>query len=157
MKPSFLVAALLIALIGAIGLNDANAQKGLEVGIRLGDRVSADLTVPIGKEPRLHPAVYFDKRFGVGAYFDWLFRLSEGPANLRFYPGVGPEMYFEDRFDLAVAGNFGVEWAFSEVPITIGFDWRPALRLTNDTDFHTGNWGFTARFRIGQGNFEPAN
>jgi hypothetical protein len=31
-------------------------------------------------------------------------------------------MFFGDQFDLRVAGNFGIEWAFSEVPITLGFD-----------------------------------
>ena len=134
---------------------DAYAQAGLEGGIRLGDDVSADLTMPLAREPRLHGAVYFD-RFGIGTYLDWLFKLSDGPANLRFYPGVGPEMFFEGRFDLRVAGNFGVEWVFSEVPITIGFDWRPAIRLTNDTDFNSNNWGFIARFRFGGGKIEPA-
>jgi hypothetical protein len=155
-KSSYLLSVILAAFVLLTVPGESHAQKGLEVGLRLGDNVAADLTVPIAQEPRLHPAVYFD-RFGVAAYFDWLFRLSDGPPNLRFYPGVGPEMYFEGDFDLAVAGNFGVEWAFSEVPITIGVDWRPALRLTNDTDFYTGNWGFTARFRIGQGNFERAD
>lgn len=156
MKSLTLPAVAVIVFLGVLGLQESHAQQGLELGLRIGDDIAADATMPIGKEPRLHSTVYFD-HFGIGAYLDWLFRLSEGPANLRFYPGVGPEMYFDDEFDLAIAGNFGVEWAFSEIPLTVGFDWRPALRLTHDTDFLTKNWGFTARFRFGQSKFEPAD
>ena len=32
-----------------------------------------------------------DNNVAVGAFFDWLFTLSEGPSGLKFYPGVGPE------------------------------------------------------------------
>ena len=59
--------------------------------------------------------------------------------------------------DATVAGDVGVEWAFEEVPVTIGFDWRPTFRLTNVTDFHSGNWGVTARFRFGAGTFVKAD
>jgi hypothetical protein len=47
-------------------------------------------------------------------------------------------------------GNFGVEYSFG-FPLTIGFDWRPGFEFTNDFDFVTRNWGFTARFRFGEG------
>ena len=149
----FLLATLFVMTV--LTAEKAAAQSGLEGGIRFGDVVAADLTMPLAKEPRLHGAFYFD-RIGIGTYFDWLFRLSNGPGNLRFYPGVGPEVFFEHQFDIRVAGNFGVEWAFSEVPITIGFDWRPAVRLTNGSDFNSNNWGFIARFRFGKSKFEPA-
>jgi hypothetical protein len=136
-------------------VDDAHGQSGMELGIRVGDMVAADAAIPLAREPRLRPTVYFDN-FGVAGYLDWLFRLSDGPAALRFYPGVGPEFFFENQFNLLIAGNFGLEWAFAEIPLTIGFDWRPALKLTNGTDFGTSNWGFTARFRLGKSKFEPA-
>ena len=142
---------LLIAFISCTGFlvsNDVKAQSNWEAGIRFGDNFSIDLTVPLA-EPRIHGAVYLD-RFGIGGYFDWMFALSDGPTGLRFYPGVGPEFFFEGDFDFKVAGDFGVEYAF-DFPLTLAFDWRPAFRLTNDTDFETGNWGFSARFRFGEG------
>lgn len=154
MKHTILTALMLTAAT-VLMVPETQAQ-GLEAGIRIGDNVAADLTTPLSTAPRLHGAVYFD-RFGVGTYFDWLFRLGDGPGNLRFYPGIGPELFFENQFDLRVAGNFGLEWAFSEVPLSVGFDWRPAFRFTNGSDFNSGNWGFTVRFRLGEGNFEPAN
>ena len=131
-------------------------QSNWEAGIRFGDNWSVEATIPIGITPRLHPAVYFD-RFGVATYFDWMFALSDGPSGLKFYPGVGPEFYFEDRFDVAVAGDFGVEYAF-EFPLTIGFDWRPGFRLTNDVKWKSNNWGFIVRYRFKEGTkLVPAN
>ena len=135
---------------------DLNAQSNWEAGVRFGDNWSVEATVPIGAKPRLHPAVYFD-RFGVATYFDWMFELSDGPAGLKFYPGVGPEFYFGDNFDVAVAGDFGVEYAF-KFPMTIGFDWRPGFRLTNDVKWKSNNWGFIVRYRFKEGaKFVPAN
>ena len=132
------------------------AQSNWEAGVRFGDNWSVEATIPIGTTPRLHPAVYFD-RFGVATYFDWMFALSDGPSGLKFYPGVGPEFYFGDRFDVAVAGDFGVEYAF-KFPMTIGFDWRPGFRLTNDVEWKSNNWGFIVRYRFKEGEkLVPAN
>lgn len=133
---------------------DSRAQSNWEAGLRVGEFISLDATIPLGA-PRLHPAIYFD-RFGVASYFDWLFVLADGPRGLKFYPGVGPEFWFEGDFDFDIAGNFGVEYAF-DFPLTLGFDWRPAFRTTDDFHFRAGNVGVTARFRFGEAvKFVPA-
>lgn len=135
---------------------EGKSQSNWEAGVRFGDNFSADLTIPAGIAPRVHTAVYFD-RFGIAPYFDWMFELSSGPNGLKFYPGVGPEFYFENRFDFGVGGDFGVEYQF-DFPITVGFDWRPTFIMTNNADFYTGNWGFSARFRFGEGtSFKKSN
>ena len=133
----------------------ASAQANLEAGIRGGGNWSIDATLPIGKAPRLHPAVYLDN-FGIAGYFDWMFALSNGPTGLKFYPGVGPEFWFENDFDIAVAGNFGSEYSF-KFPLTIGIDWRPGFVITDSFDFKSGNWGFLVRYRFGEGKFQKAN
>jgi hypothetical protein len=136
--------------------NDLKAQSNWEAGVRFGDNFSIDLTIPLAASPRLHPAIYFD-RFGIGGYFDWMFALSDGPTGLKFYPGVGPEFFFENDFDFHIAGDFGIEYSF-EFPLTIGFDWRPGFRVTEGFKFKTSNWGFIARFRFGEGvKFVKAN
>jgi hypothetical protein len=129
--------------------SDLKAQANWEVGMRFGDDIAVDATIPLGLSPRLHPAIYFD-RFGIGGYFDWMFALSDGPAGLKFYPGVGPEFFFGNSFDFHIAGDFGVEYSFN-FPLTIAFDWRPGFKVTEGFDFKTSNWGFSARFRIGEG------
>jgi hypothetical protein len=146
----------LIPFFILIASTNLSAQSNWEAGVRFGDNFSIDATIPIGATPRLHPAVYFD-RFGVGTYFDWMFALSDGPTGLKFYPGVGPEFFFEDRFDFAVAGNFGAEFSF-KFPLTVGFDWRPGFRLTNGSKWKSDNWGITARYRFNKGaKLVPAN
>lgn len=149
------IATFALTVLLSLAAVPVEAQTDWEVGLRFGDDVSVDATVPFGPAPRLHAAVYLD-RFGLGAYFNWVFQLRDGPPNLKFYAGGGPELFLEHETDLAAAGDLGVEWAF-EFPLTVGFDWRPSLRLTNDSDFYTGNWGITARFRLGEGLFEPAD
>ena len=128
---------------------DLKAQANWEVGMRFGDDIAIDATIPIGATPRIHPAIYFD-RFGIGGYFDWMFALSDGPTGLKFYPGVGPEFFFQNSFDFHIAGNFGAEYSF-DFPLTIAFDWRPGFAVTEGFDFKTSNWGFSARFRFGEG------
>jgi hypothetical protein len=151
---------LLITLASVFTFDDSNAQASWEVGARFGDRGSIEATIPVGMAPRLKPAVYFYgpiNDFGVAAYFDWMFKLSDGPSGLKFFPGVGPEFYFDNQFNVGVAGDFGVEYSF-DFPLTIGFDWRPAIYFTNSHGFYGGNWGFVARFRFGEAvKFEKAN
>ena len=132
----------------------SQAQSNWEGGIRVGDGVDIDLTIPF-KSPRIHAAGYFNSGpagsdFGLGGYFDWLFSMDGSNSGLKIYPGVGPEMYFGTNFDIAIAGDFGIEYSF-DFPLTIGFDWRPRIVFTNSHGYQGGNWGFIARFRFGEG------
>lgn len=138
-----------LTLLMAVASFDSKAQANWEVGMRFGNNISVDATIPLGLRPRLQADVYFN-RFGIGTYFDWMFALSGGPKGLKFYPGVGPEFWFGNSFDVSIAGNFGVEYTF-DFPLTIGFDWRPGFMVTNAFNFSASNWGFTARFRFGEG------
>jgi hypothetical protein len=149
MKRFYTYSILFFALLGA---QQALSQgSNWEVGIRFPENTGIDLTIPVGIKPRLHTTVYME-RFGVGGYFDWMFELTgkNTVQGLKFYPGVGPEMFFEHQFDFGVAGDFGAEYTF-KFPLTVGFDWRPGVIFTNGTDFHAGNWGIIARFRFGEG------
>ncbi len=146
-----LISVFQIAIIFCLLTNssDLNAQANWEIGVRFGDDIAIDATIPLAASPRLHPAIYFD-RMGFGTYFDWMFALSDGPEGLKFYPGVGPEFFFEDSFDFHIAGNFGAEYSF-DFPLTLAFDWRPGFAVTEGFNFKYGNWGFSARFRFGEG------
>ncbi len=144
----FVLAELLISI-------SAKAQSNWEAGIRLGSVPAIDITIPF-KAPRIHVAASFQSAgafgdtFGLGGYFDWMFAIDGGPTGLKFYPGVGPELYFGNNFNIAVAGDFGAEYSF-DFPLTVGVDWRPRIGFTNNTGFYAGNWGLIARFRFGEG------
>ncbi len=55
-----------------------------------------------------------------------------------------------DPFGLGVVGEAGIEYAFSGIPIVIGADWRPNLRLVEDTDFLVDQFGLNVRWRFGK-------
>jgi hypothetical protein len=129
---------------------ETSAQANWEIGGRFGNQIAVDMTIPLARSPRLHTTVYFHKEFALGAYFDWLFALEGGPTGLKFYPGVGPEFYFANGFDMGVAGDFGAEYSF-DFPLTVGIDWRPGFVFTDGFYFHSNNWGIFARFRFGEG------
>jgi len=76
-----------------------------------------------------------------------MFVLDGGNRRLKFYPGIGPEFYFGENFDLGIAGDFGVEYSF-KFPVTIGIDWRPGFMVTDSFNSYTNNWGLFARFRF---------
>ena len=135
-----------IALLAEFQLK---AQSNWEIGGRFGNDFALDITIPF-KAPRLHPAVYFDNNVWTGLYFDWLFALEHDPSGLKFYPGLGPELFFNNGLGLAVAGDFGMEYSF-DFPLTIGIDWRPRLMITDNSGFNSKNWGIFARFRFGNG------
>ena len=150
-----LFGALLFALLLIAGTAiDSKAQSNWEAGIRFGNDFAIDATIPLSAKPRLHAAAYFGGHrgsdFGLAGYFDWMFSLDGGPTGLKFYPGVGPEVFFGNDFNIGVAGDFGAEYSF-DFPLTIGIDWRPGVIFTNDIGFHSSNWGFVARFRFGEG------
>jgi len=130
--------------------DELKAQSNWELGGRFGDEFAIDLTIPLSKSPRFHGALYFDHDLAAGGYFDWMFALEGGPTGLKFYPGVGPELYFGNKLNVAAAGDFGMEYSF-DFPLTIGLDWRPHFMLSNDMRYYGGNWGFIARFRFGNG------
>ena len=148
-KMRFICTTVLISVMLSMISTDLRSQSNWEIGARFGNTWGLDVTIPFAA-PRLHPAVYFGNNIAVGTYFDWLFALEGDPYGLKFYPGVGPEFYFGDNFNMAAAGNFGMEYSF-KFPLTIGFDWRPRFMLTDQFKFNGNNWGVIARFRIGEG------
>ena len=142
------ITILLIGCIFAVFSSTASkAQSALEAGVRYGDEFSIDATIPLSKAPRLHAAFYVEGDFALGTYLDWMFALDGGPQGLKFFPGVGPEFYFGDDFDMSIAGDFGVEYSF-KFPLTVGIDWRPRFMITDGFNGYGGNWGLTARFRF---------
>lgn len=130
-----------------VSTKNSNAQSNWEAGIRFGEDFSIDATFPLSKAPRLHAGFYIEDNFALGTYFNWMFVLDGTAKRLKFYPGIGPELYFGDEFDFGIAGDFGVEYSF-KFPVTIGVDWRPGFMVTDSFNSYTNNWGFLARFRF---------
>lgn len=138
-------------LLFVINLSAVSGQSNWELGFRVGEKSGIDATIPLSEAPRLHPSLYvFETYLGAGLYFDWLFNIQDAPQGLKFYPGVGPELYFGPEIEIGAAGNFGAEYSF-DFPLTIAIDWRPRILITEKLQWHGENIGVIARFRFGEG------
>ncbi|WP_163321635.1 outer membrane insertion C- signal [Draconibacterium mangrovi] len=146
--------AVLAIVIG--GVVSSNAQ---ELGVRFGDisggNVAIDGIFSTGQFSRIHGDVSFGNGFGVDLLWDFFYRPLSGEA-FNWYMGVGPYLGVfdigndDDEFNLGAAFEIGLEYHFNSIPIALGVDYRPALEIIEDTDFHAGDFGFNIRYVFGQ-------
>ena len=123
----------------------ASAQ---ELGIRFGDTVGNSVAIDgvFGwKGKRIHADLSFNGGMGVEALYDFIYnRLGREAFN--YYAGVGAFAWFGSPFQLGVSGELGIEYHFVGFPLALGLDWRPSLRLIDQTDFYIDRFGFNIRF-----------
>ena len=121
----------------------AGFTQAQEVGVRFGDIVGNNVAVDAvfdfqGK--RIHADVSFGDGVGVEALYDFMMKPLEGEA-FYYYIGAGVFTWLGDPFQLGVSGELGLEYRFNKVPIALGLDWRPSLRIINDTKLHFDRFG----------------
>lgn len=140
--------AVLAIVIG--GVVSSNAQ---ELGVRFGDisggNVAIDGIFSTGQFSRIHADVSFGDGVGIDVLWDFLYRPLSGEA-FNWYVGVGPYVWIDDPFWLGAVGEIGLEYHFNSIPIALGVDWRPAISIIEDTDFHAKGFGFNVRYVFGQ-------
>ena len=121
-----------------------NAQ---ELGVRFGDIVGNDVAVDAvfgHKGQRIHADVSFGDGVGVEALFDLVMKPVQGEA-FYYYLGIGGFAWLGDPFSLGISGELGLEYRFNKVPIALGLDWRPSLRVIDNTKFLADRFGFNIR------------
>lgn len=141
----------LVMFFGLVATLQSNAQEvGLRFGNFYGNNVAVDGVFALGDFSRIHADVSFG---GGGVGIDALWNPIYKPistSDFNWYAGFGPSLFLGDPFALGVAGEIGVEYAFEEVPIVIGADWRPTFRIVEDTDFFADVFGLNIRWRFGE-------
>ena len=140
MKKLILVFILLMVLSG-VGM----AQ---EIGVRFGDIVGNNVAVDAVfgfKGQRIHADVSFGDGVGIEALSDFIVKPLKGEA-FYYYIGAGAFTWLGDPFQLGVLGELGLEYRFNNVPIALGFDWRPSFRIIDDTEFHFDRFGLNVRW-----------
>lgn len=143
------ILSVLVIAISAICFS--NAQ---ELGVRFGDvsggNVAVDGVFALGEFNRIHADVSFGNN-GVGIDFLWdfLYRPLGGEA-FNWYVGAGPYTFLGDNFALGVLGEVGLEYRFNAVPLALGGDWRPGLRIIENTDFFWDGFGINVRWIFGK-------
>jgi hypothetical protein len=138
----------IIIFLFAAGNFELRAQEiGLRFGDFYGNNVAIDGVFALGEFSRVHADVSFGGN-GLGIDALWNPIYDEIPdTDLMWYAGFGPSIYLADNFRFGAAGEVGAEYAFSEVPITIGLDFRPYLFLVEVTEFRAG-FGLNVRWRL---------
>ena len=68
-----------------------------------------------------------------------------GNEAIDWYVGAGPYSFLGNPFQLGLAAEIGLEYHFKGIPIAIGGDWRPVLRIIDNTDIDWGGFGFNVR------------
>jgi len=142
--------SLLIVVAFAMNINaQSKVTDHLELGVRLGafgdGGAAVDVAFPMWGN-RIHGDVgFYSDAMGVAAFYDWSFPIAEG---FSFYPGVGADMVIGSDFVLGIGGELGFEYAF-KIPLTIGMDWRPTIRLIDGSGFGSDSFGLNIRYRFG--------
>lgn len=141
MKTTLLCCSLLIL--------GASVCSGQEIGARWGDATGGDWAVDMvlgtAKFNRIHADVSFGNGVGIDLLWDLLYR-PLGEEALYYYAGFGPYAFFDDPFIFGVVGELGLEYRFKDIPLVVGGDWRPSLRLTQDVDFGARGFGLNVRY-----------
>ncbi len=123
-----------------------------ELGLRFGDvsggNVAIDAIVSLGEFSRIHADVSFGSGVGIDALWDFLYR-PLGEEGLDWYVGAGPYIFIGDNFELGAVGEVGLEYHFQGFPMALGLDWRPGLRIIDNTDVFWGGFGFNVRYVFG--------
>lgn len=124
-----------------------------ELGFRLGQVTASDAAIDAifstGQFNRIHANLSFGGGgMAVDTLWDFLYRpfKIEDEEGFFWYVGAGPSMYINDPFLLSAMSEVGVEYRFEDVPISLGFDWRPTLVIVEQTDFVVDFFGFNARY-----------
>lgn len=134
-----------IAIISGINVA-ANAQ---ELGVRFGDvsagNIAIDAVFSTYNIDRIHADISFGHGVAAEAIWDFVYR-PLGDEALNWYTGIGPYVWFYDPFQLGLVGEIGLEYVFDAIPVSLSADWRPAISVLEETDFHGGGFGVNIRY-----------
>lgn len=140
----------LILLLAGLFLSSISTyaqELGLRFGHINGNNVALDGIFSTGEFSRVHGNLSFGQK-GLGLDALWNPIYDNIPdTKLNWYAGFGPSVYLSEDFRFGGAGELGIGYAFSEVPITISLDFRPYLFLVEVTEFRAG-FGLNARWRL---------
>lgn len=142
----------LLVLVFGLALFATLESQAQEVGLRFGNvngnNVAVDGIFALGEFSRVHADVSFGND-GVGIDALWNPVYDDiGSSDFKWYAGFGPSLFLSENFRFGAAGEIGAEYLFTEVPITIGLDWRPYFILVEETSFDAGGFGLNIRWRL---------
>jgi hypothetical protein len=137
MKKSLLV---YLFVTGIVFLTQAQ-----EVGLRVGN-TAIDAVFPTSEYSRIHTDVSIDiDSIYLDALYDFSFR-KLGTKGFYWYTGIGPSAIINNPMCFGISGEIGAEYRLSDVPLSLSFDWRPVLWLTDNSSLRAYRFGFNMRY-----------
>lgn len=138
----------LLLFIG-ISTYSFSQELGVRVGNTTAGNVAIDGVFSLSKFSRIHADLSFGNGVGIDALWDFLYK-PLGDEAFNWYLGAGPYMQIDDPFWLGAAFEAGLEYRFTNAPITLSIDWRPRLSIIEETDFHWDGFGANVRYVFGK-------
>jgi hypothetical protein len=123
-------------------------SRAQELGLRFGDIVGNNVAIDgvFGfKGNRIHADVSFGDGVGIEALADLIIKPIGGEA-IYYYIGLGAYSWLGDPFQLGISSELGLEYRFNKIPIVLGLDWRPTLRVIDNTDLIFDRFGLNVRY-----------
>ena len=135
---------LVICLLCMIAVPGYTQEVGVRFGNISGGNIALDAVFSTSKFSRIHT----DLALGDGVAIDliWDFHYQQlGNEAFNWYLGVGPYSYLGSPFELGLIAEIGLEYHFKSIPLAIGGDWRPYLRIIDNTDVGWNGFGLNVR------------
>jgi len=74
----------------------------------------------------------------------------QNAAGLKWNVGLGPNVAFYEGggSNFFIRPMLGLDYKIANVPLNLGFDWRPLIRVTHGSDFEPARFGLAFRFTL---------
>ncbi len=160
----FLFSALAIVVVSLVFTSTSYGQKKASAATGTNYTTGLGLRLDLGNGGTfVGPAVkhFFDATnagefsvlFGdhvtfIGAEYSYNGNIANA-AGLKWNVGIGPQFeLYKGGSDVLLRPFAGLEFKVPQVPLDLGFDWRPAFVLTHGTDVEAGRFGLAFRFTL---------
>ncbi len=154
MKKFIITLALAVSFVGVI-----RAQAdGKSIGLRLGYPTEISFQSGLSDKNRIELGLGFRTygyggnsnytEFGLSGVYQWVWDLKALADGFNWYAGVGAGVdfysfsYLNTTYSgvpVSILGQIGIEYNFSELPLRLSLDYRPALQLTGANGGYAGN------------------
>jgi hypothetical protein len=144
---------IILTLILAVSIITLASAQDYKTGIGLRGGTSWGLTLKhfVGQKAAFEGILY---GYGNGFHVAGLYEIHNTAFNvdhLKWYYGAGAHLGTWDNntnnnFVLGVDGILGIEYSFSEAPISIGLDWNPYINLVGNTEFVPNSGALSIRY-----------
>lgn len=135
---------LILCLLCMITLPGYAQEVGVRFGNISGGNVALDAVFSTSKFSRIHTDISFGDGVGIDLIWDFHYKRL-GSEAFNWYLGLGPYSFLGSPFELGLVAEIGLEYHFHGIPLAIGGDWRPYLRIIDNTDLGWGGFGFNVR------------